>query len=278
MLFGCHVSIAGGLENAPERAHDLGCEVFQMFSRSPQGGKAKEITPEIAKKFKADCKKFELKEVAIHAPYYINFASKNNRIRYGSINVIRDELERGSLIDAEYVMAHLGSFKDLGRKEGMKKVVEGLDKMLEGYKGSTKFLIEIAAGAGEVIGAHFEEIAEIINHKKLKSYNIGVCFDTQHAFASGYDLRTQAAVKKTFDDFDKIIGLKKLKMSHCNDSKVEFNSNRDRHEHIGEGYIGMDGFRAITKDKRLKNINFYLETKHDKVEQDIKIMKKLRDK
>ena len=277
MLFGCHVSIAGGIENAPKRAADLGCEVFQIFSRSPQGGKAKEITPEIAKQFKAECKKYNLKEWVIHTPYYINFASANNRIRYGSINVVRDELERGSTIGAKYVMTHLGSFKDLGEKEGMKKVIEGLDKMLDGYSGKTQFLIEMAAGAGQVIGDRFEEIAEIIKHKKLKPYKIGVCFDTQHAFGSGYDLRTKAAVKKTFDEFDNIIGLKNLKMSHCNDSKVELGAQRDRHEHIGDGHIGLEGFKAVLKEKRLQNINFYLETQHDKVKKDFKILKHIRE-
>lgn len=276
MLIGCHVSIAGGIENAPQRAADLGCEVFQIFSRSPQGGKAKEITPEIAEQFKTQCAKLGLQEWVIHTPYYINFASANNRIYHGSINVVRDELERGSKIGAKYVMTHLGSFKDLGKDNGMPKLIDGLDRMLDGYAGSTQFCIEIAAGAGHVIGASFEEVAEIINHKKLKKYDIGVCFDTQHAFGSGYDLRTAKTVKATFDEFDATIGLDKLKLSHCNDSMVELGSNKDRHEHIGKGHIGLDGFKAIATEPRLQHINFYLETKHDAVEEDIAIMKSLR--
>lgn len=249
-----------------------------MFTRSPQGGSVPAITDEIAETFKLECSKYKLKEWAIHTPYFINFASANNRIRYGSASVVRQELERGSLIGAAYVMAHLGSFKDLGPIEGMKKVVEGLDKTLDDYEGTTQFLIEISAGAGDVIGDQFEEIATVIDHPKLKSYDIGVCFDTQHAFGSGYDLRTPEAVKTTFDQFDKIIGLKRLKMSHCNDSKVEFASHRDRHEHIGDGYIGLGGFKAIVNEKRLQKINLYCETEHDKVEEDIKILKKLRGK
>ncbi len=284
MLVGCHVSIAENILKAPKRAHDLGCEVFQIFSRPPQGGKAKEITPEIAREFKTQCKKYSQKEWIIHTPYYINFASENNRVKHGSINVVREELERGSLLGAKYVMAHLGSFKNLGREKGMKQLVEGLGKMLKGYKGKTQFLIEIAAGAGEIIGDSFEEIAEIINHPTLKKYKIGVCFDTQHAFASGYDLRDKKSIEKTLKNFDKILGLKKLKAIHCNDSKVELGSHKDRHEHIGDGFIGAKGFQALVnflnspKNKSLTKINFYLETQHDKVEQDIKLLKKFRDK
>ncbi len=277
MLFGCHVSIAGGIENAPKRAADLGAEVFQIFSRSPRGGKAKPITPEIAQAFKDACEEHNQKEWVIHAPYYVNFASANPRIYHGSVSVVRDELERGSLIDATYMMIHTGSFKDLGKEKGMPKVIDGLAKVLDGYKGSTQFCIEITAGAGHVIGAKFEEVAEIINHKKLKKYDIGVCFDTQHAFGSGYDLRTAKDVKATLDEFDATIGLDKLKLFHLNDSKVELGSNRDRHEHIGDGHIGKAGFEALAKEKRVQHLNFYLETEHDKVEKDISLMKSLRD-
>jgi deoxyribonuclease-4 len=149
--------------------------------------------------------------------------------------------------------------------------------MLKNYKGQTKFLIEISAGSGEIIGDTFEEIAEIIFHPKLKKYNIGVCYDTQHGFASGYDIRTPKAVKKTLAEFDKIIGLDRLKLSHCNDSKTTLGSRKDRHEHIGDGLIGLDGFKALLTDKRLKNINFVLETEHYKIINDFKIIKKIRN-
>ena len=137
MNIGCHVSIAGGIQNAPERAHDLGCEVMQIFSRSPQGGKTPELTEEIIQLFKIENLKFKIKETYIHAPYYINFASANNRIRYGSLRAIREELERGSLIGAKFVMTHLGSAKELGQKESIQKVIHMLQKTLEGYSGTT---------------------------------------------------------------------------------------------------------------------------------------------
>ena len=277
MKFGAHVSIAGGLWNAPANAAAIGCEVFQIFSRPPQGGKAAPITPEVVKQFRAACDEFKQAEWYIHTPYFINFASATPRIRHGSITIVREELERGSQIGAAYVMAHLGSFKDMGQEAGIQAVKEGLAKMLDGYKGETQFLIEIAAGSGEIIGDTFEEIAEIINAKELRAHDIGVCFDTQHAFASGYDLRTRVALDDTLKQFDATIGLSKLKMSHCNDSKVEFGGKRDRHEHIGDGFIGKDGFKTIITHPKLKNMNLVLETQHDKVVEDLKILKESRE-
>lgn len=279
-LIGCHVSVAGGLFNAPANAAALGCETFQIFSRSPHGGPVKEIDKETIEKFQTAMKQVSFKVFVIHAPYFINLGSGNPRIYHGSVNVIRQELERGSLIGAAYVMFHPGSFKDLGEQVGMKQAQEGLAKILDGYTGTTQLLIEISAGAGSVIGDTFEEIAElmkpVIKHKGFG----GVCFDTQHAFGSGYDLRTPKAVKETFAQFDKIIGLKWLKMSHVNDSKVEFGSHRDRHEHIGDGNIGKAGFEAFLSFLREKKlaIPLILETEHDKVEADIKLLKALRDK
>lgn len=276
MYFGAHVSIAGGLINAPKNAHALDCEVFQIFSRSPQGGYVAPLDKKIADEFKGLCKEYNIKEWVVHTPYFVNFASANPRIKHGSITVVREELERASMLGAAYVMAHLGSYKDLGEEKGFEQLVDGLAEMLKDYKGSTQFLIEISAGAGAIIGDTFEEIAQILHDKKLKKYDIGICYDTQHGFASGYDIRTVSAVKETFEKFDKIIGLDKLKMFHCNDSKIELGGKKDRHEHIGDGLIGKAGFDALLNYKQLQKLNFYLETEDDKVRDDLKILKDIR--
>ena len=276
MLIGAHISAAGGVDKAPERAAKTGCEVFQFFSRSPQGGKAPELTPKIIKNFKSECKKYKIKETYIHAPYFINLASTNNRIRYGSISVLRQEMERGSLLGCKYMMAHMGSARDVGEKEAVKMVIDGIKKILDGYKGSCKFLVEISAGTGMIIGDDFKEIAQIIKGVKKP---IGVCFDTCHAFASGYNLRTRAAVKKTFKEFDKSIGIGKLKLIHANDSKTDLGSHRDRHEHIGKGKIGLEGFWQILHEPKLKNVNILIETPKESEKSDvnnIKLLKKLR--
>jgi deoxyribonuclease-4 len=167
----------------------------------------------------------------------------------------------------------------------MKQVKAGLQEVLEGYKGTTELLIEISAGAGQVVGDTFEELAEPV--AVLKKYHGfgGICYDTQHAFASGYDIRTQLAVTDTFKKFDNVIGLEYFRMSHVNDSKVEFASHKDRHEHVGDGYIGVKGFgefikhlsKLKTKDKN-QFMPLILETEHDKVQTDIEILKKLRNK
>ncbi|MEO5928160.1 MAG: deoxyribonuclease IV [Patescibacteria group bacterium] len=277
MKFGAHVSIAGGVQNAPLNAAEFGCEVFQMFSRSPQGGPAQKLTPEIIDAFKKNCEDNKLVECAIHAPYYINFASGEERTRKNTARIIRDELERGTMLGAKYVMFHPGSAKDVGEEQAMQFCIDGIKHVLDGYKGTTQLLIEISAGAGMVMGDQFEEVAEMLDG--VDNPELGVCFDTAHAFASGYDLRDEDAVAKTFKTFDKLIGLERLKMSHCNDSKVDLGERRDRHEHLGEGFIGLKGFKAMVTSKQLSHVNFYLETEPgDARTKDLETLKKFRGK
>ncbi|MCK5084289.1 MAG: deoxyribonuclease IV [Candidatus Pacebacteria bacterium] len=292
MKFGAHISIAGGIEKAPEKAHKIGCECFQMFSRSPQGGRAKEITESVVNNFKKECQKYNLENYYIHTPYYINLASANNRIYYGSISAIKKELETADLLGAKAVVTHLGSAKELEEKEAREKLVEGLVKVFNpsnspvrlslragSYQGGVKLLLEITAGSGKIMGDNFEEIAYFIKEaeKEIPKNSLGVCFDTAHAFASGYDLRNKKTVKKTFADFDKIIGLERLKLIHCNDSKVDLGSHIDRHENIGNGKIGLEGFEAILSEPRLKDLDFILETPPNKDKNDLEVLKKLRN-
>lgn len=272
MNIGCHISIAGGIFEAPKRAHDLGCECMQIFTRSPQGGKAPELTPELIQEFKLKAKSYNLKATYIHTPYYINFASENNRIRYGSVSVVRDELERGNLLGAKYVMTHLGTAKDLGQKEAVEKTIEMLSKALEGYTGKTKLILENSAGAGEIIGDDLSELSQIIKSVNSKSI-AGICLDTQHSFASGYDWRD---FKKTLTRIEKEIGLKNIKLFHANDSLTECNSKKDRHAHIGEGLIGSDAFKNIVAFAQKNEIDMILETQHDRVSEDIKLLRSFK--
>lgn len=272
MNIGCHVSIAKGIFNAPKNAAGLSCECFQIFSRSPQGGKAPELTPEVVEKFKVEMKKYSLENFYIHTPYYINFASENNRIRYGSVSVVRDELERGNLLGAKYVMTHLGTAKDLGQKEAIEKTIEMLKKTLEGYEGKTKLILENSAGAGEIIGDDLAELSKIIKGVNSKSI-AGVCLDTQHSFASGYDWRD---FENTLKKIDQEIGLENIKLIHANDSLTECNSKKDRHAHIGEGLIGSNAFKNIIAFAKENEIDMILETEHEKVTDDIKLLQSFR--
>ncbi len=275
MLFGPHVSIAGGIDKAPERSAELGGEVFQIFSRGPQGGTPPAIDNELIERLHSNLKTFKQKEFFIHAPYIINLASQEQRIVDNSVRIIKEEMERGSLLGAKYVMIHVGSAKEMETKEADTYAADNIKRILD-KEFKTQLLLEISAGAGNVIGSTFESLAFFI--KYLKDYPLGICLDTAHMFAGGYDLRNRVLVKKTFDTFDEIVGMKHLKMFHLNDSKVGLGEKKDRHEHIGDGHIGLKGFEALAEDKRLEKYSFILETQHDKVAKDIAIMKKFRDK
>ena len=274
------MSIAGGVYNAPQRAVDLGCEVFQLFTRSPQGGPPPTLDAAVQTQFHEAIAATKMADWVVHTPYYINFASANPRIKNGSAAIIRQELERASTIGAGFLMTHLGSGKDVTPAEASDMVVAGLLTALKGYTGSTVFCIEIAAGAGSVLGATFEEVGRYIREiestdKRLRD-TIGVCFDTCHAFASGYDLRDAVAVKATMKAFDAAIGLERLRVVHANDSKFALGERKDRHEHIGQGKIGKAGFAAMVKDPTLRKVDWYLETEPEGVAKDIATLKKLR--
>lgn len=299
---GLHVSAAGGVENAPVNAKEFNAECFQFFSRSPRGGGAAPITDEQAELFKQRCKE-EGYASYIHTPYYINFASKNNKIYHGSITAVRQELERGSKLGVQYVMTHMGSAKDWRdpspqvserarekRARGevnvppaaIKQAIEGLKRIYDepaksaGQKQfTTELLLEISAGAGAVLGDSFEELAELIDGVGRDDLNI--CLDTCHLFASGYDLRTPEVISNVMKQFDKTLGRSRLKLVHANDSKGDFAGHRDLHEHIGHGKIGEAGFKALLNHPDFQHVNFILETKHDKlITDDLAFLKKHR--
>ncbi|HSD12252.1 MAG TPA: deoxyribonuclease IV [Patescibacteria group bacterium] len=274
MLLGAHVSASGGVFNAPKNAAELGLECFQFFSRPPQGGRVGPIAKDDALAFLRACDAHGFPSWYIHAPYVINLASKEARIRASSIELLRGELDRGSILKTAAMMFHPGSASGVGEEQGLALVVEGIKKILKGYKGTTRLLIEISAGAGMVMGDRFEEIRAMLDG--ADDERLGVCFDTAHAFASGYDLRTSAAVAATMKEFDRVVGLGRLELSHCNDSKVGLDERKDRHEHIGKGMIGAAGFDAIIRSPAFKDVNLILETPPDEVAQDLAALKRFR--
>ncbi|MFH0829289.1 MAG: deoxyribonuclease IV [Candidatus Kerfeldbacteria bacterium] len=280
MKIGAHVSAAGGIFNAPLNAARIGCETFQVFSRSPQGGPAPKLTVDIVKQFRANMKAKKFEGFVIHTPYYINFASTTPRIRYGSIGVVRDELERGTLLGASYVVTHLGSTKDAGATLGFYKTWRSFQRILDGYKGTTKLLLELSSGAGDLVGGSFEQLADLLKHSEsAKKYEgkMGVCLDTCHAFAAGYDMSS----KKGFDTMMKVIsatvGVSRVKLIHANDSKFGLNEHRDRHEHIGKGLIGSEAFRTLLHTTSWKNLDMIVETPPDGAQDDVRILKRLRN-
>lgn len=274
MKFGSHVSIAGGIDKAPERAHKLGCECFQIFSRSPRGGKPPELTKELVDSFLASCSEYGLTDYYIHTPYYINFASAKKELRESASRIIREELERAHTIGAGYIMTHLGSSKDTDRKDAVQMVADGLSRAIEGSDLSPHLLLENTAGQGATIGDTFEELAEIL--ELIGDPYIGICIDTAHLLASGYDIRDSKALKQTLNTISRTTGLDRVKLIHGNDSKADIGERKDRHEHIGKGKIGIDGFKAVLSSPELKNLNMIVELPPDKVASDITLLKQLR--
>ena len=273
MYIGAHVSIQGGLYKAPENAAARGCECFQIFTRSPRGGEAKEITAEAAREFKQACARFGQRSWYIHTPYYINLASRDPALQELTVRVVREELERGRILGARAVMTHLGSAKGLDPSAAIKNVVNNVRSILKGYGGKTRLLMENAAGSEAILGRSFQELLVLV---EAAGGRCGICLDTQHAFASGYDLRDKNGVVTTLDEFDDVIGLEHLCLIHSNDSKTPLGSGRDRHEHIGKGEIGTKGFRALLNDGRLDGVDFILETKMEGSKRDVAILKRLR--
>lgn len=264
MNFGSHVSIAGGIFNAPLNSQAVGGSIFQIFSRSPRGGPAPKITPEIIKAFNNNFKACQQKNFYIHAPYYINFGSPKKNIFESSVKIIRDELERATLLNAKAVMTHLGSANGSDRQTALKQTAQGLKSLLTGYKGSSLLLLENAAGSGEILGDTLNELAFLIKSLPVASQKkVGICLDTCHAFASGYNIADKKSLQNFLNDFDEHIGLDKLVIIHANDSKTQLGDKKDRHEHIGKGYIGLAGFKNIVNHPKLKKMDFILETPID---------------
>ena len=274
MNFGTHVSIAGGLDKAPQRAYELGCECFQLFTRSPRGGQPSRLDDEIIENFLSDCERYNLKNYYVHTPYFINLASLDNKVRNNSIRLIREDLERSSLLKVKSIMTHLGSSKGMERDVAIKNVADSVVKILDGYEGSSVLMLENSAGQGDTIGDTFEEVAEIL--QLADNDDIGVCIDTAHMFGAGYDLRDKKSLDLTLSKIEKSFGLDRVMLIHGNDSKVGLGERKDRHEHIGKGEIGEDGFKAIVSDKRLSHLDIIVENPPDEVAEDIKLLKKFR--
>ncbi|HXV26965.1 MAG TPA: deoxyribonuclease IV [Candidatus Paceibacterota bacterium] len=273
---GAHVSTAGGIVNAPGRAAELGCETFQCFTRSPQGGPAPELTDEVVARFRGEMERFGMDRFVIHSPYYINLASMSPRIRMASIRVLREELERGSRLGAAYVMTHPGSHAGQSYESAAKLVRGAIAKILEGYNGSCGFLLEIAAGAGNVLGDTFGEVADMMRDAGELPGFAGVCFDTCHAFASGYDFSEPEKLKAVLAEFDNTIGLQWLKLTHVNDSKTPLGGRKDRHEHLGKGHIGITGLEHILRSGPFRGIDWILETDDRGREEDVRILREIR--
>jgi deoxyribonuclease-4 len=278
LLIGAHMSISGGVFNAFEHGEEVGCATIQIFTKNSNQWKAKELTSEDARKFRESQKKTGISPVVGHNAYLINLASPKKDVYDLSMEAMLVELERAELLGLPYLVMHPGAHLESGEKEGIKQIARSVDKLHQKTKGfKVKMCLETTAGQGSTIGSRFEQLAEIIDRVE-ESERLGVCYDTCHTFAAGYDIRTKKTYEETFKLFAQHIGVQKLKLIHLNDSLKDLGSRVDRHQHIGKGKIGLEGFRLLMNDKRWEKIPKILETpKEGGTAKDIENLKLLRN-
>jgi deoxyribonuclease-4 len=280
MRIGAHVTVAGGLPNAIFRAKSIGAECIQIFPAPPQMWKIPDRDPKEIKEFNFLRSKAKIEPVLIHSIYLINLASEKNTVFWGSVATLVKSMELAEEIKALGVVFHIGSGKEKKFNTVLDLVIKGIKEILKKSPKNTYLIIENSAGAGNLIGRDFSEIATVIN-KSGKDKRIKVCLDTQHMFASGYDIRNRDSVKKIFSEFDKLVGLDRLVAIHVNDSKSDLGSNIDRHENIGNGKIGIDGFKAFLSHPACKDLPILIETPGFEDEgpdqKNLKILKEIRE-
>lgn len=259
-LLGAQMSIAGGVDKALLLGKTVDCDVIQIFTKSSRQWATRPYTPEEVQSFHQNQKQTGIVMVIAHDSYLLNLGCPDESLRRKSIGAFIDELERCETLAIPYLIAHPGAHLGAGEDIGLKTIGRSLDEVHASCAGyNVKVALEITAGQGSCLGYRFEQIRNIIDSTK-ESERLRVCFDTEHAFAAGYDIRTGEGYERTFGEFDEMIGLGLLAAFHLNDSKKEFHSRVDRHEHIGKGHIGVDGFRRLMNDRRFWRIPMCLET------------------
>ena len=277
-LLGAHTSIAGGVSNSVDLADKLGFTAMQIFTKNNNRWFQKPLEEKEIEVFKSKLKESHIKFVVSHDAYLINLCAIKGEILKKSRAAFLDELERCELLGIPYLNFHPGAHLGAGEEDGIKLITESINvthEKTKGYKVSS--MLEVTAGQGSSIGYRFEHLREIIDLVEEKE-RMSVCIDTAHIFAAGYDIKDQKNYMKVMKDFDEIIGLERLKCFHMNDSKKELGSRVDRHEHIGKGFIGLEGFTNIMNDKRLEKIPKILETPKGKEQlEDLENLEVLRE-
>jgi len=257
---GAHESIAGGISQAVERGRIAGCEVVQIFNKSNNQWRAAPLRSEEVERFLAIQRETGIKVIVSHASYLINIATPVKELGERSLNSLEEELIRCRRLRIPYLVLHPGSHVGAGVEIGLRLIVERLDRLFSRLEiDEVQLLLETSAGQGNHLGHSFTELAWILDHTRFPQ-RLGVCLDTCHIFAAGYDLRNREGYEATLAEFQHLIGLEKLKIIHLNDSLRPLGSRKDRHHHIGQGELGLEPFRMLLNDPRLRHIPMILET------------------
>ena len=260
MILGAHVSTAGGIHNAIKNGTDLDCEAIQIFLRNPNQWKGKSPTPEIIEKFRTAWVAAALSDIIVHDIHLSNLASPKPDVLEKSNQAFREQMELAQVLGLRYIVTHLGAHLGEGEAFGLKRLTESFDRLFETAAAPEVIvLLETTAGQGTNLGYCFEHIRDVIGMSKYPD-RFGVCFDTCHVFAAGYDMRPETDCATTFSQFDDSVGLNRLKAFHLNDAKSTYQSRVDRHEHIGKGNIGAAAFAYILNDPRFAEIPLIIET------------------
>jgi deoxyribonuclease-4 len=275
MRFGFHISIAGGFSKVAERARVRGCETIQLFSRNPRGWKYEPLDDGEVEAFRTSIQSSGLFPVFLHLPYLPNIASLSSRFYPRSIDSIATDLERAGRLGAQYLIIHIGHRMDSSEEEAINAVSQGINQALKRVSNSVILLLENTAGQGSEIGSTFEQIRKIVDRVD-ESERVGICLDTAHSYEAGYDLSNKEGIERTLENVDRTVGLKRLHLLHLNDSKTPLGSHKDRHWHIGDGHIGLKGFRYLVNHPLLRHLPGIMETPRTDTIEDLKNMKVIR--
>lgn len=274
---GAHMSVAGGFDRALERGRKVGCQTVQIFTKSNNQWQAPPITREQAGAFARAVKESGIGPVFAHSAYLINVGSPDKATFERSKQALKVELERASALGLAFLVLHPGSHKETGEEKCLQRIAAAARWALDqAPKSPVRLLYETAAGQGSCVGHRFEHLDQLLQ-RTGRPERTGICLDTCHLFAAGYDFRTPAAYERTMAELDRVVGLTQVKAVHLNDSKKELGSRVDRHEHIGQGRIGLEGFRCLLNDPRLGEVPMVLETpKDEECTEDVMNLKVLR--
>jgi deoxyribonuclease-4 len=277
ILLGAHMSIAGGVNMAIERARSIKCTAMQMFVKNNMQWFARPLTRVEIALFLEHQQRSELLSIFAHANYLINLAATNGEFHANSIRSLSEELIRADQLELPFLVLHPGAHLGAGEEAGLEKIVESIDRVFSGLpKIKTRIALETTAGQGSCLGNKFEHLAYIVSRVR-EPRRLCVCLDTAHVFAAGYDIGSEASARKTFREFDRVVGLDHLVAIHLNDSKTACGSRVDRHEHVGNGKIGFPAFRLIMRDRCFRKIPKVLETPKGKdLREDVINLKTLR--
>jgi deoxyribonuclease-4 len=277
---GVHLGTAGGASNAVEKAREIGANTFQMFSSSPRMWRAPKVDPKQAERMRELRAKLDVGPLVIHTSYLVNVCSQSDEVREKSIEAFRGEIERALMLGAEYLVLHPGSWKGLTREEGLKLAASSITRAIDGlpWQGTGfHILIENTAGAEFSLGGSFEQVAELVIRLRATA-PVGVCLDTCHTHVAGYDMVSADGYEDTMAKVAATVGFDAVRVWHCNDAKAARGSKLDRHEHIGQGTMGVEPFRRLLNDARFAHVAFIAETPVDEPgdeERNVRVLKSL---